>query len=820
MNPFDPANPRDQEGVGLTILHHLDFSERGRARSLNKAWGHFLGDDPFARWLCCRLHEECRIYAPPRPPPGESWRSVFADLWPLRATWLADLNDDKSAAAAAAVDEEAALPKARKGRAEKSKCHIGVLVRFRPEVKRGDSGDAAGDTPEADKAFFLPLHQRLQLIRSRDKHKRSKRAPGAEPGTAKPGTAKPGGGGAGGSDVPGDTPGDTPGVKPRASALRKLQEEGGWFGRDWKKKAPLEQNASGDPDGATGKQGDGTLDPNSMVAHINDVDPMSGRVVAVAPGVGLREFEFDHVFNAKAGQSAVYEAATRRLLTDFLNGVNATILVYGQTGSGKTFTMFGEQPAPPTAPPAGDPQKLKGTSPPGFSLPPPDDKALDPLAPPSPGLENRAPPSQTARDDAANPTGGLLEVEKAKPKASNEAAPPGVAKNAPPPKKELSPLALRQLRGIVPRAAAEVLVAVAEQRRLGIDAQVSVSYVEVFGDEVTDLLQAGKRCGHSKVAAQRYVLSGATGLAVSTVEELEALLVSGERVKRKAATKMNARSSRAHALFIMTLEQRDLESDKRVKSQLFLADLGGSEQVKRSQVHHGVLSEHHGHVLGDQMREAVYINLGLLALKKCIEALNRDSDYVPYQDSKLTMLLSPALGGDSKATVVVCGSMDRSDAKETVQALRFGEACSRVENTVNSGMRGAAALLDELESEIARLELEIQRKERWEVEEQVREDALLEEGTFEAAQAKRLGGEVVRVGKVVGAEEERALLEGLIVRRAELLGEDPGLSLAEHGFGGQFGGRAEALGGHAAVRFASKSKGLKIKGKVVAEWEP
>ena len=73
------------------------------------------------------------------------------------------------------------------------------------------------------------------------------------------------------------------------------------------------------------------------------------------------------------------------------------------------------------------------------------------------------------------------------------------------------------------------------------------------------------------MAAQRYVLSGATGLAVSTVEELEALLVSGERVKRKAATKMNARSSRAHALFIMTLEQRDLESDKRVKSQLFLA---------------------------------------------------------------------------------------------------------------------------------------------------------------------------------------------------------------------------------------------------------
>ena len=31
------------------------------------------------------------------------------------------------------------------------------------------------------------------------------------------------------------------------------------------------------------------------------------------------------------------------------------------------------------------------------------------------------------------------------------------------------------------------------------------------------------------------------------------------------------------------------------------------------------------------------------------------------------MLLSSALGGNSKASVVVCGSMDASDAKETVQ---------------------------------------------------------------------------------------------------------------------------------------------------------
>mmetsp|Transcript_74434 Transcript_74434/g.145403 ORF Transcript_74434/g.145403 Transcript_74434/m.145403 type:complete len:89 (-) Transcript_74434:83-349(-) len=87
-------------------------------------------------------------------------------------------------------------------------------------------------------------------------------------------------------------------------------------------------------------------------------------------------------------------------------------------------------------------------------------------------------------------------------------------------------------------------------------------------------------------------------------------------------------------------------------------------------------------------------------------------------------------------------------------------------------------------------------------------------------QAKRVGGEVVKVGRVVGAEAERGELETLIVRRAELLGEDVELKLAEAGFGGQFGARAQAMGGHAALRFSKKSQGLKIKGKVVAEWEP
>jgi hypothetical protein len=72
---------------------------------------------------------------------------------------------------------------------------------------------------------------------------------------------------------------------------------------------------------------------------------------------------------------------------------------------------------------------------------------------------------------------------------------------------------------------------------------------------------------------------------------------------------MNQRSSRAHTLFIMTLKQTtqhgvpvptdEVEVEgvpvvNTVTSQLFLADLGGSEQVKKSLVNGGRMDEHIG----------------------------------------------------------------------------------------------------------------------------------------------------------------------------------------------------------------------------------
>ena len=336
-----------------------------------------------------------------------------------------------------------------------------------------------------------------------------------------------------------------------------------------------------------------------------------------------------------------------------------------------------------------------------------------------------------------------------------------------------------QQAGIIPRACQEVIGALSDSSRakLGLSSTLAVSYVEVYGDLVTDLLRGGARVGQSKVASQSFVLSGATEFGVDSLEEIMDCLTRGDAQKRRAATAMNDRSSRAHSIFILSLTQTSASTGVQRKSKLFLADLGGSEQVKKSKVDAGLSRRQGaeeefstGFHMGERMKEAVNINLGLLALKKCIKALNEKSCYVPYQDSKLTMLLSSGLGGDCKTSVIINSSMDPVHASETVMTLRFGENCSKVETETKNNADMLAGVLAQLDEDIRVLEGQIKSKERWEHRDIQRIDENAEEGTFEAMGAG--GVEIKKVSVLVGAEEERKRLQDLLMRKAAFVGSD------------------------------------------------
>ena len=60
----------------------------------------------------------------------------------------------------------------------------------------------------------------------------------------------------------------------------------------------------------------------------------------------------------------------------------------------------------------------------------------------------------------------------------------------------------------MPRALSDILHCIAERRRLGYECSLRASYVEIYGNEINDLLAKGAPVSHSRVAAEAFVVQG------------------------------------------------------------------------------------------------------------------------------------------------------------------------------------------------------------------------------------------------------------------------------------------------------------------------
>mmetsp|Transcript_35521 Transcript_35521/g.81347 ORF Transcript_35521/g.81347 Transcript_35521/m.81347 type:complete len:762 (+) Transcript_35521:60-2345(+) len=379
--------------------------------------------------------------------------------------------------------------------------------------------------------------------------------------------------------------------------------------------------------------------------------------------------------------------------------------------------------------------------------------------------------------------------------------------------------------GVVTRVAAEVLTAVEARRAAGFEVNLGASYVEVFGNEVSNLLgaQIGQNRGHNQRMGHRYVLEGQCEEAVPNREVFEELLARGAERKRKAATAMNERSTRAHTLLIFRLRQQASSQEQVKESLLFLVDLGGSEKVSKSKANELVCAPGAINV-GDaeisrvtwreyyagreRITETNHINKGLLTLKRCVQALNerqlcaasgKELPRVPFHDSKLTLLLQPALSGQAATAVIICCNPEDRHAEETVQSLRFGEMCGSLEHKragADQDTKDAVAeAVQQIDAEIKEVEATIRQKEKWEwqattrvdvVDEMdqggtvVRHDEFMELGGAGAIEIHEDDGsskkhEVkhqVWSQVLTGAEAENARRDELLKKRQKLLGGD------------------------------------------------
>ena len=170
----------------------------------------------------------------------------------------------------------------------------------------------------------------------------------------------------------------------------------------------------------------------------------------------------------------------------------------------------------------------------------------------------------------------------------------------------------------------------------------------MYNEVVIDLLDPTKTGLQirSSDASSVVKIVGVTEKVVTSAAEVLATVTMGETHRSVGSTDMNEKSSRSHTIFRLVIESKlkDVHigsgPEYRVSS-LNLVDLAGSESASKSGV------------IGQRRTEGSYINKSLLTLATVIQRLITASGHVPYRDSKLTRILEPALGGNSR-TAIIC----------------------------------------------------------------------------------------------------------------------------------------------------------------------
>uniref|UniRef100_A0A8C2B4U7 plus-end-directed kinesin ATPase n=1 Tax=Cyprinus carpio TaxID=7962 RepID=A0A8C2B4U7_CYPCA len=235
---------------------------------------------------------------------------------------------------------------------------------------------------------------------------------------------------------------------------------------------------------------------------------------------------------------------------------------------------------------------------------------------------------------------------------------------------------------------------------------VEVSYMEIYCERVRDLLNP-KNKGNLRVREHPLLgpyVEDLSKLAVTSYNDIQDLMDSGNKARTVAATNMNETSSRSHAVFniIFTQKRYDSETDNTSEkvSKISLVDLAGSERADSTGAK------------GTRLKEGANINKSLTTLGKVISALaevvsnkkkKKVESFIPYRDSVLTWLLRENLGGNSRTAMVAALSPADINYDETLSTLRYADRAKQIRCNAVINEDPNNRLVRELKDEVSRL---------------------------------------------------------------------------------------------------------------------
>uniref|UniRef100_A0A8C7HXY0 plus-end-directed kinesin ATPase n=1 Tax=Oncorhynchus kisutch TaxID=8019 RepID=A0A8C7HXY0_ONCKI len=239
-------------------------------------------------------------------------------------------------------------------------------------------------------------------------------------------------------------------------------------------------------------------------------------------------------------------------------------------------------------------------------------------------------------------------------------------------------------QGIIPLLCEDLFTKISDSNKENsLSYSVEVSYMEIYCERVRDLLNP-KNKGNLRVREHPLMgpyVEDLSKLAVTSYNDIQDLMESGNKARTVAATNMNETSSRSHAVFniIFTQKKHDMDSENTSEkvSKISLVDLAGSERADSTGAK------------GTRLKEGANINKSLTTLGKVISALaevdsapnknkkkKKVESHIPYRDSVLTWLLRENLGTYAdRAKQIRCNAVINEDPNNRLVRELKEEVC-------------------------------------------------------------------------------------------------------------------------------------------------
>ena len=251
--------------------------------------------------------------------------------------------------------------------------------------------------------------------------------------------------------------------------------------------------------------------------------------------------------------------------------------------------------------------------------------------------------------------------------------------------------------GVAPRLVDSLYNRIESTKKRGWKYEVTISFMEIYNEKIKDLLdeivvKKGRKSsagaspkgrpsqpGSPKEGAYQALkvrqnkligvhVEGLVRLGKETghdsAEKVKKVMRFGMEHRATAETKMNATSSRSHAIFQLCVTAKNGVKGITTYAHINIVDLAGSERITASGAQ------------GSTLVEATRINLSLTTLRRVIDALihnaqNKTKVLPPYRDSMLTFILSESLGGNSNTMMLATISPSEMNREDTNNTLRY-----------------------------------------------------------------------------------------------------------------------------------------------------